>query len=474
MKEKQIPIEPRLVTDERGEGWTARNGAPSASRTTRTIAAEYERTPRGKASRLVALVQARLEPDNLAEQMDTYAKARGRDADEMRALTEQLPRVLQVQALGALLTSDHPEASKMADRRESARVRALTDYAEAIPAQAEKVDAALVDLWAATLHTDAEAAVWRNLGKYAPHIREVIRPHRAWIRRATVGSRADNTASVQVKWDDETQRMNANIFNAAQIAETLAAIAKHAQDSGRVKREAAQDPTKPGEPTKKKPGTNKPQTGGKLWRDYNTYTLTERATHPNGQLGRKWASAPYGKSVGPISREITDPAARIFRRRTSGRGGTVVVDCSGSMALQPAQLEAILKAAGGATVYAYTSDYDAPQGVCGIWELARNGKRVREIPTSCAHGGDNGIDGEALRHALKTHRKSDPFIWITDGGVTGRGQLADMVNDCRATMRQARGYYAHDHEQAVRLLHAIARGARPRTAEPPYFAGTTA
>ncbi len=67
-----------------------------------------------------------------------------------------------------------------------------------------------------------------------------------------------------------------------------------------------------------------------------------------------------------------------------------------------------------------------------------------------------------------------PRIWITDGGVTGRGQLADMVNDCRATMRQARGYYAHDHEQAVRLLHAIARGARPRTAEPPYFAGTTA
>jgi hypothetical protein len=262
--------------------------------------------------------------------------------------------------------------------------------------------------------------------------------------------------------------MNANIWNAAQVAAQLARMTDHAKERGQIEREAANTT-----PTKKE-APRRPSSGGKLWRDFNTYTLTERATHPNGALGRKWASAPYGKSVGTISREITDPAARIFRRRTSGRGGTVVIDCSGSMALQPEQLEAILKAAGGATVYAYTSDTTAEHGVCGIWELARNGKRVREIPDSCRFGGDNGVDGEALRHALKTHRKSDPFIWVTDGGVTGRGQFEALVRDCRDTMRQARGYYAHDHEQAVRLLHAIARGARPRTPEPPYFEGVTA
>lgn len=469
--EKHIPIEPRLVTDERGEVWTARVGAPSASRGARTIAAEYDNTPRGRASRLVALVQARLEPDNLTEQVNTYTTTMERDADEAQALAAQLPRALQVQALGALITSDHLEASKMADRRESARVRALADFARQVPAQTEAVAAALVDLWAATLHTDAETAVWRNLGKYAPEVRAAIKPFRSFIRRATVGHFSDNTNPYQISYRNPDATMAANIHNACVVAEQLARATERAQGNARAQ---AENPTNPGKPKKKNPGTNKPENGGKLWRDYLVHGLAERATHPNGQLGRKWTHAPYGKSVGTISREITDPAARIFRKRTSGRGGTVVVDCSGSMALQPEQLEAILKAAGGATVYAYTSDYDAPHGVCGLWELARNGKRVREIPQSCRHGGDNGIDGEALRHALKTHRKSDPFIWVTDGGVTGRGGFTEMVNDCRDTMRQARGYYAHNHADAVRLLNALARGARPRTQEPPYFEGVTA
>jgi len=463
---QQIPIEPRAVVDEQpGERWTARTGAPSASRGARTIAAEYDPTERGHASRLVALAQARLEPHNLDEQLATLAAYYGGDGTNTDYLPRWIRRALQMQALGALITSDHLDAAKCADRRESARVKQLAEVAELMPDKLGDIDAAMLDLWASTLHTDAEAATWRNLRKHARPLADAIKPYRNAIRAATTGYASDDLRQVNVTADGVP--VNANVWNATRVTHWLDQIQTRTNKTRARLKRAEEQPAQP-EPEKRKPeATN----AGGLWKPWNLYGLGTRQTHPNGALGRKWRPTPTGKTLGRVSREITDPGTRIFRTRTSGRGGTVVIDCSGSMALRSEQLAAILQAAGGATVWAYTSERETGHAKCCLHLLAHDGKRAREIPDDLREGYDNGMDGEALRHALKHHRKGTPFIWISDGGVTGLGSDRDLVNDCRETMRKARGLYAHDHTQAVRLLQALARGARPRTTEPPYFNG---
>jgi hypothetical protein len=205
-----------------------------------------------------------------------------------------------------------------------------------------------------------------------------------------------------------------------------------------------------------------------LWDKYRLFPISERSKHPSGSLGRAWIPSARGSAVGQLSREITDSNSRIFRRRTSGRGGVVVIDCSGSMSLRDKDIERILSTAGGAVIIAYHER----NSVGEIYYLADGKRRVRELPDPLRNGCGNGVDGEALRIGAKHHRKGEPFIWVSDGGVcvsTTNASTEALVNDCRKIMRRERGLYAHDPDQAIRYLRALARGASPRSFEPDYW-----
>ena len=147
----------------------------------------------------------------------------------------------------------------------------------------------------------------------------------------------------------------------------------------------------------------------------------------------------------------------------------MVIDCSGSMRLTDRDLEAMLAVAGGATVLGYTER-------CGdgeIYLLADGKRRVRSIPSGIRHGAGNGVDGEALRLGAKYHKKGEPFIWVTDGGVCAptSAPTKALIADCRSIMQAERGVYLADTTSCVRYLKALARGARPRTYEPEYWEG---
>jgi hypothetical protein len=118
---------------------------------------------------------------------------------------------------------------------------------------------------------------------------------------------------------------------------------------------------------------------------------------------------------------ITDPDKRIFSRKTRALGGVVVIDASGSMNWADSDLEKVMSASAGATILMY-SDGDG-EGQPNAWIVARQGRRVRHLPEA---PGGNGVDGPALLYAsqyLRT-RRSLPIIWVSDGGVTGRGDVS--------------------------------------------------
>jgi hypothetical protein len=104
---------------------------------------------------------------------------------------------------------------------------------------------------------------------------------------------------------------------------------------------------------------------------------------------------------------------RIFSRSRSQKGGTVLIDGSGSMSFSPAELERIVTTAPAATVAVYSGH--GRQGTLTV--VARKGRMATAdgIQTSrCGSG--NIVDGPALEWLAQ---QPAPRMWVSDGWVTG-------------------------------------------------------
>jgi hypothetical protein len=106
---------------------------------------------------------------------------------------------------------------------------------------------------------------------------------------------------------------------------------------------------------------------------------------------------------------------RVFHRSKRLPGGTLLVDDSGSMGLNPQQLEAIIETAPAATVAVYAGRDQDDGGEIRV--VAKDGKRAKTEDLSILEFGGNGIDGPALEWLGS---QPYPRIWITDGGVTDK------------------------------------------------------
>jgi len=127
---------------------------------------------------------------------------------------------------------------------------------------------------------------------------------------------------------------------------------------------------------------------------------TRRAL-PEGSFPRNW-------------HRLTTDGAIFSRKAKRLPGGAVLIDQSGSMALSPADVLAIVSAAPAAIVATYAGE--ARTGTLRV--LAMNGKRVNDADVHLAHGG-NTVDGPALEWIA---RFPGPRFWVSDGlafGISG-------------------------------------------------------
>lgn len=142
------------------------------------------------------------------------------------------------------------------------------------------------------------------------------------------------------------------------------------------------------------------------------------AHKPKAQPQRKRLAQLQGNRLGSLRRLLTD--GRAFRRdvRKPQKGGTVLIDASGSMNLSADEIRAILDRAPASTVAMYSG---MSSGTGSVSIIAKAGRMAtdREIDRRRSHvGGGNIIDGPALRWLSK---QAEPRTWICDGIVTGRG-----------------------------------------------------
>lgn len=131
---------------------------------------------------------------------------------------------------------------------------------------------------------------------------------------------------------------------------------------------------------------------------------------------------------------------RVFARKRKDKGGTVLIDASGSMDFTTENLAAVIAAAPGAVIAAYAGQYDAGRLVI----VAANGKMATpEAIQACLTlpGCDhpmygNVVDGPALRWLAK---QAGPRVWVSDGIVTGRSDAAgvNLIQEVNTICRQA-------------------------------------
>lgn len=217
--------------------------------------------------------------------------------------------------------------------------------------------------------------------------------------------------------------------------------------------------------------------------EYHNATITwmplkvEKCPMPvllSGSLGKKRVASPTGKSPRRLHRALTDPDKRIFDRIVKGKGGVIVIDASGSMRVSPSQVKRVVESAPGATVLAYTTlDYKVVDGEAvnpNCWVLAHNGRMIDEMPYK--RGAGNGVDLPALRHALTYRKRSTtPFIWVSDGQVTGRGDSTSDALTIETTkfVLANRVIIKPDLESASDALRALGKGDKIATTYPDHI-----
>lgn len=146
---------------------------------------------------------------------------------------------------------------------------------------------------------------------------------------------------------------------------------------------------------------------------------------------------------------------RVFLRRRRQRGGTVLIDASGSMCFGPKDLERITAAAPAATVAIY-----AGRGGSGrLAIVAARGRMASGSDISALLGRGNVIDGPALRWLAQ---QPEPRIWISDGQVTGTHDRpsTDLVVDAIRICQQARIRRASTADPIESLLASHQGGSR--------------
>lgn len=147
----------------------------------------------------------------------------------------------------------------------------------------------------------------------------------------------------------------------------------------------------------------------------------------NSAPSRRFTETGY--ALTQIHRYATD--GKMFRTASGGdRGGGVLIDASGSMSLQPEEIELMCVAAPAVNVAHYCG-----HGERGVLTVIADGDRVADDSGMRSGFYGNIVDGPALREWLA--KMPHPRIWVSDGDVRGNNDRAHaaLTEDCMRICR---------------------------------------
>lgn len=154
----------------------------------------------------------------------------------------------------------------------------------------------------------------------------------------------------------------------------------------------------------------------------------------------------------------------VFERKGRRRGGTLLLDISGSMGWSHAQTMALIEKTPAMTIAAYSSSKNRAgedsdrSGRLTI--IAQHGRLVSkdfnlqaaEGPLGGGHSGGNVVDGPALSWLC---RQARPRVWFSDGQVTGTGEASNdkLYADSRRLQKLGGIMRTTDIETVVKVFN---------------------
>jgi hypothetical protein len=189
------------------------------------------------------------------------------------------------------------------------------------------------------------------------------------------------------------------------------------------------------------------------WGEMQIQRLDSERSRPIPAVARGRTFCDHGAVLSAPYRLPVD--GRVFLRRRRQRGGTVLIDASGSMCFGPAELQRITAAAPLATVAIY-----AGRGVSGTLAIVTaRGRMASSSDIGALLGRGNVVDGPALRWLAQ---QPEPRIWISDGQVTGAHDQpsTDLVVDAIRICQQAGIRRASTADSIESVLESHKGGSR--------------
>jgi hypothetical protein len=146
--------------------------------------------------------------------------------------------------------------------------------------------------------------------------------------------------------------------------------------------------------------------------------------------------ADVGYRLKHPERIVTDKLCFSERRRQSV--GTILIDCSGSMCIDPNQIREVARTTDGSTIVGYGStNENANQG--GMWILSEKGKVIETLPRRLSGFHTDTVYNSCDLPALVwLSKQKPPRVWVSDGRVNGlRGkELVGMAGVCFGVVRR--------------------------------------
>ena len=140
---------------------------------------------------------------------------------------------------------------------------------------------------------------------------------------------------------------------------------------------------------------------------------------------RAYRPADYGYNPKYINRYCIDK--KIFKQKQRVKGGTILIDASGSMAFSGSDLLEIMKILPAVNIAMYNGRFSR-KGDLRI--IAKNGMRVSDDYLVKYTGGGNLVDGPALRWLATMPARR---IWVSDMkvfGATGNTSGFNLLKEC--------------------------------------------
>lgn len=187
-----------------------------------------------------------------------------------------------------------------------------------------------------------------------------------------------------------------------------------------------------------------------------------------GAIGKKRVASNSGRHPRRLHRLMTDPHKRVFDRVIRGKGGAVVIDCSGSMHLDEQEVRQLTEVSHGATVLAYTvtsweRDDEGVPVRPNAWILSERGRMANLTDGLPFYGCANGVDLPALKWAVDNRRHpTAPIVWVCDGQVTGYRDRTHplLAKVCYEFVKRHRIILVPDVERALDALRRLGRGEK--------------